>query len=301
MNFRPTLKNTAKRPSHISSENILTHIITGSVWFVRETPVFAAFMRRYMQEKLMVFSRSFEKHKNTIVKNVLIKRGKRNRLFLHISAMTVLAIGIFVSPFISDADIFSHANALSTLAQEDSSSVLAPDDVFQTHASEKPRDKILTYTVQKGDTISLIAKKFGISEDTLRWENDVSGNSITVGDQLKILPVTGIAHKVVRDDTIYTIAKKYSANAQAIVDFPFNDFANPQTFSLVEGQIVIVPDGVKPEEQQAPRYAPKLPYIATGPINVTGAGFTWPIHGTMNQYFSWYHKAVDLGAATQGV
>jgi murein DD-endopeptidase MepM/ murein hydrolase activator NlpD len=168
------------------------------------------------------------------------------------------------------------------------------DDVFETDVSSKPRDKIIDYTVQKGDTISSIAKRFGISEDTIRWANDLRTDNITVGDTLKILPVTGIAHKVEPGDTVYSIAKKYSANPQTIVDFPFNEFANPQVFSLVVGQIIIVPDGVKPQE--APRYA-RPRYIATGPVSVSVAGFTWPLQGTISQLFSWYHQGIDIAAS----
>lgn len=297
MKFGLKSKNAARRISSLSSESVLSHSIFGTIWFFKEFPLFLAFLQRYGNEKLIVFSHNFEKNKNSMVKNVLIKRGKRNRIFLHISAMAVLAIGILVSPFISDSGIFSQDSSLQTFAQESSSSsVLAPDDVFQTQKSEKPRDHIVNYTVQKGDTLSTIAKNFGISEDTIRWENDLTGDSITVGDSLQILPVTGVSYKVQSGDTIYTIAKKFATNPQGIVDFPFNDFANPQTFSLVVGEILIVPNGVEPQQQTSRPTVPALPqYIGSAPGNVSGLGFTWPIHGTMNQYFSWYHQAVDLG------
>lgn len=244
----------------------------------------------------MFFSTKFEKNKNIVVKSVLIKRGKRNRFFLHISAMTVLATGVIISPFITDSNPFTNQKNLLTFAQELSQEDqnLAPDDVFETHLSDKPRSEIIEYKVQKGDTVSGIAKKFGISDDTVRWENGLRNDNIAVGDSLKILPVTGIAHKVASGDTVYSIAKKYDSNAQAIVDFPFNDFADPQTFTLVTGQSVIVPDGVKPEEQ--PTYIKRQPFVATGPAVISGAGFTWPIRGTMNQYFSWYHPGIDIGA-----
>lgn len=244
----------------------------------------------------MFFSNIFEKNKNTVVKSILIKRGKRNRFFLHVSAMAVLSLGVLISPLITEQNPFSKNQNLLSFAQDvtDQKQSLAPQDVFQTQLSEKPRSEIINYTVQKGDTLSGIAKKFGVSEDTIRWQNNLSNDDITVGDALQILPVTGIAHKVASGDTIYTIAKKYSSNPQAIVDFPFNDFADPQTFSLVVGQTIIVPDGVQP--QAAPVYIARRTFIPSGPVVVSGAGFTWPIHGTMNQYFSWYHKAVDLGA-----
>lgn len=244
----------------------------------------------------MFFSTKFERNKNIIVKSILIKRGKRNRFFLHVSAMAVLATGVIISPFITDSNPFTNQENLLTFAQElsEENQSLAPNDVFETQLSDKPRDEIIEYTVQKGDTVSGIAKKFGISDDTIKWENGLRNDNITVGDTLRILPVTGVSHKVSSGDTIYTIAKKYDSNAQAIVDFPFNDFADPQTFSLVTGQTLIVPEGVKPEEQ--PTYIRRQQFIATGPTVISGAGFTWPIRGSMNQYYSWYHKAVDIGA-----
>lgn len=210
--------------------------------------------------------------------------------------MAVLSFGVLISPLITEQNPFSKNQNLLSFAQDIATQKqsLAPQDVFQTQLSEKPRSEIVNYTVQKGDTLSGIAKKFGVSEDTIKWQNDLTDDSITVGDSLQILPVTGIAHKVTSGDTIYTIAKKYSSNPQAIVDFPFNDFADPQTFSLVVGQTIIVPDGVQP--QAAPVYIARRGPTTTSPRAVSGAGFSWPVQGTMNQYYSWYHRAVDLGA-----
>ncbi len=269
----------------------------GFKFLFKESESFVKFFQIYIQDKLIFASGAFETRKNAVVKGVLIKRGKRNRFFLHLSIMVILTIGVLISPFISDSQLFGSNKDLLSFAQEQSpaSLTLTQDNVFQTQSTVGLRDKIITYTVQKGDTISTIAKKFGISEDTIKWQNDLASDDISIGESLEILPVTGIAHKVSSGDTVYTIAKKYGVDAQAVVDFPFNDFANPQTFSLVTGQIVIVPDGVKPEEQVRPQYV-KQTYIASGPVTVTGAGFTWPIHGTLNQSFSWYHPGVDLGA-----
>lgn len=279
--------------ARFSSEELFARFVQLSLVFFKELKAFLLFLHVYLRHKLFVFSTFFEGNKNTIVKSILIKRGKRNRIFLHISAMVVLTIGVFLSPFITEAEVFSPRQDQLTFTQSSQASPLAPPDVFQTQESDKPRDKILEYKVQKGDTVSLISKRFGIDDDTIRWANDLKNDNIIVGESIKILPVTGVAHKVSSGDTVYTIAKKYTTNPQGIVDFPFNDFANPQTFSLVEGQIVIVPDGIKPEEK--PRIV-RRSLIATGPVVITGGGFTWPIHGTINQFYAWYHKAVDLGA-----
>jgi len=275
--------------------SLLNLILEQLSWFQKELFEFVVFLRKYLQAKTMFLTRNFERNKNVMVKSILLKRGKLNRMFLHVSAMVILTIGIILSPYLSESNPFSDNTTTLTFAQEfnTAATALSSDDVFQTARSEKPRDKVLEYTVQKGDTVSTIGKKFGISADTLKWANDLKNDNITVGDTLKILPVTGIAHKVESGDTVYTIAKKYDTNPQAIVDFPFNDFANPQTFSLISGQILIVPEGIKPEEK--PAYAPRRSYVATGPVTISGEGFTWPMRGSINQFYSWYHKALDIG------
>lgn len=224
-----------------------------------------------------------------------MKRGRYNRPFLHVSAIGVLVIGAIVAPVVADTyPVFStQTDTLATIATpSNKQSITVDDDVFKTDISQKPRDTIVIYTVEKGDTLSSVAKKFGISTDTIKWENGLKNDSIVIGDALRILPVTGMAHKVVKGDTIYSIAKKYDASSQAIVDFPFNEFANPETFSLVEGQILIVPDGVKPEEK--PTTIRRQLYIPSGPISVSDSGFTWPVRGYISQFAAWYHMALDI-------
>lgn len=265
-------------------------------FLLQEWKEFSIFFQSYLKEKTVLSSSYFEYKKNVFVKNVLIKRGKGNRLFLHVTVMVVLTIGIVISPFITETQLFGNASEQITFAQspEDALS-LSQESVFATQSTDSVRDEIVIYNVQKGDTVSSIAIKFGISEDTIKWQNNLKSDTISIGDTLEILPVTGVAHKVASGETIHSIAKKYDASAQAIADFPFNDFANPQTFSLVSGQIVIVPDGVVPEAKAQPQYVRRLA-VSTGPVAVADTGFAWPVAGTLNQGFAWYHRAVDIGA-----
>jgi murein DD-endopeptidase MepM/ murein hydrolase activator NlpD len=257
---------------------------------------FSKFFFSYLKKKVIALSAIFESYKNSLVKLFTIKRGRYNRPFMHVAAMGVLGIGVIVSPFLADTyPIFENQeNKLQISSSNVKESIVVSNDVFQTIKSVKPRDKIIDYTVEKGDTLSTIAEKFDISTETIRWANNLVGDDITVGDSLKILPVTGIAYKVAKGDSVYTIAKKLDTEAQKIVDFPFNDFANAETFTLVEGQILIVPDGVKPAEQPTFR---RQVYIAQGPISISGLGFTWPVHGVISQFSSWYHTALDIATA----
>lgn len=269
-------------------------ILSISLSAVAFIPPFVSFFLSYTQKKVLTYSLLFEKQKNMLVRFFMMKRGRYNRLFLHVAAMSVVIMGIMAAPFLANTyPIFSKDQTQVSLAQieAEKQSISVDGDVFKTEISQKPRDKVITYRVQKGDSLTTIAQKFGISTDTIKWANDLTLDDLTVDDELKILPVSGIAHKVVKGETVYTIAKKYDTEPQAIVDFPFNDFANPQTFTLVEGQMLVVPDGVKPSEVPTPR---RQVFIAQGPVTVSAAGFTWPLRGVISQFAAWYHMAIDI-------
>jgi murein DD-endopeptidase MepM/ murein hydrolase activator NlpD len=265
--------------------------------FLSAFPDFLNFFSHYLKERVVSSSIVFETYKNILVKFFMIKRGRYSRPFLHLATMGVLTVGVIAAPFLASTyPVFSQNSSVSAKINSPSnSSIAVGEDVFGTQISQKPRDKAITYTVQHGDTVSTIAQKFGISADTVRWANDLSNDTINVGDSLQILPVTGISYKVQSGDTVYSIAKKLATDPQKIVDFPFNDFANPETFSLVTGQMLIVPDGVQPSAQ--PFIRPQV-YIAQGPSSTSfsASGFTWPVHGIITQFASWYHEALDLAA-----
>jgi len=267
----------------------------GVVWKIgfSDFSKFCKFLFSYLRKKVITASVVFESYKNSLVKLFTIKRGRYNRPFMHVAAMGVLGIGVIVSPFLADTyPLFEgQENNLQISSPSSKESIIVSSDVFQTIKSSRPRDKILDYTVERGDTLSTIAEKFDISTETLRWANDLPNDNITVGDSLRILPVTGIAYKVAKGDSVYSIAEKLDSDPQKIVDFPFNDFANPETFSLVEGQILIVPDGIKPAEQATFK---RQVYIAQGPVSISGLGFTWPAHGIVSQFATWYHMAIDI-------
>ncbi|MEK7572087.1 MAG: M23 family metallopeptidase [Patescibacteria group bacterium] len=270
--------------------------IPGVSYVTREVTEFVSFLFYYSRKKTVAFSVSFEKNKNRLVKVFIMKRGKYNRPFLHLTTMAVLGIGVMIAPFLADTyPIFSKPTTLDlTASAEQEESIFVGEEIFETEISEKPRDKVITYTVEKGDTISTIAKKFGISENTVKWANDLTEDSLSIGDELKILPVTGVLHKVLADESIHSIAKKYDTEAQKIADFPFNEFAgNGESFALVEGQLLVIPDGIKPSEQP---YIKRTVYLAQNPAQVSAGGYTFPVRGEISQSYSWFHRGLDIVA-----
>jgi murein DD-endopeptidase MepM/ murein hydrolase activator NlpD len=108
---------------------------------------------------------------------------------------------------------------------------------------------------------------------------------------------------VQRGETIFTIGKKYGLDenqAQAIVDYPFNEFRNDETFELTVGQMLMVPNGVKPEEAATavPRFAVKMTPNA-GTVTASGQ-FIWPALGGITQSYTFYHKAFDIANRAGG-
>jgi len=111
--------------------------------------------------------------------------------------------------------------------------------------------QIIIYRVEKGDTPGAIASRFGISLNTLLWANNLRGpNLIKAGDELVILPVSGIQYEVKRGDTLDGIIRRFKPKA---VDeegelssfkgdvLSFNGLAVNEI--LEPGRVLIIPDG----------------------------------------------------------
>lgn len=267
----------------------------------KEFKQFIKALSSYIRFRLSFAGLKFEGGKNFIVDILMVRRGANTSVFLHLS-LILMALGALVTGgvFTSQAVVSGSfpgvtANPLVAGASTDAlggEQVISSSITPVTIVSEKPRDKILDYEVKEGDTISTIAEEFAVSEDTILWENDLTENSrIKPGQKIKILPVSGVAHEVEGGDTVYSVAKKYQANSQAIIDFPFNDVGDD--FQLRAGLILIVPDGAPPAK---PKPAPTQ-YLAKQQLDITSLGttqFIWPAVGQMAQYFSWYHPGLDI-------
>lgn len=99
------------------------------------------------------------------------------------------------------------------------------------------RDGIITYSVRKGDTVQEIATSFGVSVDTIRWANNLGiREKLHQGQELSILPTTGIRYQVKSAETVENIAERYGVDTADIIHF------NKLVFGTIkEGDVLIIP------------------------------------------------------------
>ena len=156
--------------------------------------------------------------------------------------------------------------------------------------------KISIYMVRDGDTLSEIAHMFGVTTNTIVWANDLSGKVIQPGQQLIILPITGLRHTVVAGETLATLAKKYKGDATEIAQYNNLDASS----SLAVGTVVIIPNG-----QMSVATSPVSSgssSLHSAAISKIAAGATEPYLGgsgpAIPGYFNW---PLDGGVITQGL
>lgn len=154
-----------------------------------------------------------------------------------------------------------------------------------------PKD-ISVYTVREGDTIGTIAEMFEISPNTIRWANDIDvKGTIKPGQDLVILPISGIKHKVQKGETFATIAKKYKGDAREIS--LFNGIEESE--ALVVGTEIIIPNGESAEA--APVKKPTTTIKGGKSTEVPSGYYAKPTMGlkTQGQHDKY---AIDIGAKT---
>ncbi|MBI2588029.1 peptidoglycan DD-metalloendopeptidase family protein [Candidatus Azambacteria bacterium] len=152
-----------------------------------------------------------------------------------------------------------------------------------TIQAQEARRGILHYTVEDGDSPALIAARFGITTNTVLWANTLrDGDLIQPGQDLLILPVSGVKHETKKGDTVEALAKRYRGEAPVIL--AFNDLKEGE--ELVEGIVLIIPDGelpAPPKPKIVPRVASQYANLpaATGYFIYPTTGRNWGrIHGS---------------------
>ena len=99
---------------------------------------------------------------------------------------------------------------------------------------------VLLYKVQEGDNLSQIAAQFGISVQTILWANDgTKAHLIRPGDELTILPASGVLHKIKIGDTVTSLAASFGVEAEEIL--AINRMESPGVINMDD--YLVIPGG----------------------------------------------------------
>lgn len=157
-------------------------------------------------------------------------------------------------------------------------SVLGPSDPLSNLVAA--RNGLKRYKVRRGDTLSSIAASFGITVETIRWANLGLRSQLKTGQELIILPVTGILYEVKENDTLESIAALYKIDPESIKEY------NPD-YQKIFGKnsgVLILPYA-EPIRRIASTYASGLPDLGNY-FKLPVIGWNW---GELHEY-----NAVDI-------
>lgn len=172
------------------------------------------------------------------------------------------------------------------LAQTETDYVSKPQIV----QPESGRPPITKYKTVQGDSVQSVAAKFGLSEDTVRWANNLTSDALQVDKELTIAGTTGVVYTVKNGDSVDQLGSKYQTDKDRIVTY--NDL---ELSGLVVGRQIVLPGGVLPENERPGYVAPRagnrnVVYVAVKSTVYAGNKYAFG-------YCTWhaYNRRVELG------
>ncbi|NJN79047.1 MAG: peptidoglycan DD-metalloendopeptidase family protein [Anaerolineales bacterium] len=141
---------------------------------------------------------------------------------------------------------------------------------LKTNIPERPRYEPVFYRVSRGDAMYNIAEDYKIKTETILYVNDQledNPHSLRPGMELTIPPIDGMYYTWKEGDTFESVADKFFAEPQDIIDFTGNqiDLTDPK---VEVGTVIFVPDG----SRELRNWAADLQTATRGANTGTGGG-----------------------------
>ncbi len=158
------------------------------------------------------------------------------------------------------------------------------------------------YKVKRGDTLSGLAKVYGVNVKLIKNANDLDSNLIKVGEEL-IIPKTAlggaidtdfyriISYKVRRGDTLEKLARRYHTTIRTIKKV--NNFTNS---NIIAGQIIKMPKLVvdlSRSSRNRSRVKKDFIWPVRGRIS---SNYGWRIHPVLNKRH--FHGGIDIAVGS---
>ncbi len=106
---------------------------------------------------------------------------------------------------------------------------------------DKKRSLYMTHTVSKGDTLWSIAQKYSMNIGALKLANNLSNDTLSIGQKVVIPRINGVNYVVKKWDNLGAIAQKYGVSINSIL--LANDMSNAARLSV--GKTLLLPNPTK--------------------------------------------------------
>lgn len=169
---------------------------------------------------------------------------------------------------------------------------LAADQGDDAAESAPPLPEVIIHVVQPNETLSDIARKYGIKMDTIIAANAIHDpNRIRVGDELRILTQDGVLHRIQPGESLWEISRRYNVSIEEIA--AINRIPEPSR--ITAGTEIFLPGA---EAARAQQYREAV-------VDASGRlirNFSWPVQGPISSPFGprWgrMHQGLDIAVVT---
>lgn len=100
---------------------------------------------------------------------------------------------------------------------------------------------VIEYEVQPGDTVPLLAERFAVTSDSIKWSNDLVNDALQPGLRILIPPMNGILYTLRDGDTPEKLSQLYKVSIESIT--AFND---TELTGFLPGKRIFLPNAQKP-------------------------------------------------------